>query len=206
MGNIPFCTYKKYCCNNNDNNNTNNQNNNLLKQNSNNNSNNNNNIYFNDENNIIEIRPKKEFIESYNATNNFFFQLNNITKIQRAYRRYKKKCHNKKFSSDIKDELTKSSTNNYNNKIKINDENNIINNEPNLSEKFLKNNHNNVNKINNIINNIKANNINENSSSSISNQSYFSHSDKIFFQNVKNKNDLKQKKMNFHQYYQILYY
>ena len=189
MGNIPFCNYKKYCCNNNDNNNNNNYNNNLLKQNSNNNSNNNNNIYFNDENNIIEIRPKKEFIESYNATNNFFFQLNNITKIQRAYRRYKKKCHNKKFSSDIKDELTKSSTNNYNNKIKINDENNIINNEPNLSEKFLKNNHNNINKINIFINNIKSNNIDENSSSSISNHSYFSHSEKIFSNSNENNNN-----------------
>ena len=185
MGNIPFCNYKEYCCNNNMNNNKNNYNNDILKQNSSNNSNNNNNIYFQVEKNIIEVRPKKEFIESYNATNNFFFHLNNITKIQRAYRRYKKKCKNKKFSSDIKDQLTKSSTNNYNNKLKINEDNNIINNEPNLSENIVKSNHNNISKINDKI----INNIIEHSCSSISNNSYFSHSDKVISNNTNNNSN-----------------
>ena len=186
MGNIPLCNYKEYCCNSNDNNNKNNYNNETIKQNSSNNSNSNNNILFQVENNIIEIRPKKEFIESYNATNNFFFHLNNITKIQRAYRRYKKKCNNKKFSSDIKDELTKSSTNNYNNKLKIIEEINIINNEPILSENIVKNNHNFINKINNNI----INNINQHSCSSISNNSYFSHSEKVISNNNENNSNI----------------
>jgi hypothetical protein len=43
----------------------------------------------NEEENFEEIKPNKKFIIPYTAFNNLFHQINNIIKIQRAYKKYK---------------------------------------------------------------------------------------------------------------------
>ena len=145
---------------------------------------------INDEIKIENIKPKKKFITPYSEfeTNIIYNQINYITKIQRAYRKYKykRKLNNNKFNqfnnsrniiTQSKDNITtinsieqqnffnnyystffKSNNNNNENNNTNNIENNNTNNNENNNSNINENNNSNINEINN--SNINENNNN----------------------------------------------